>query len=41
VYETVFIIKERESDRVRVAELERANVEAELEALRAQVDAWR
>ena len=38
VYETVFLIKERESDLVRVAELDRARAEAELEALRAQVD---
>jgi hypothetical protein len=38
VYETVFLIKERESDLVRVAELERTRAEAELEALRAQVD---
>ncbi|HEY2513681.1 MAG TPA: sensor histidine kinase, partial [Polyangiaceae bacterium] len=38
VYETVFLIKERESDLVRVAELERARAEAELEALRAQID---
>ncbi len=38
VYETVFLIKERESDLVRVADLERARAEAELEALRAQLD---
>ena len=38
VYETVFLIKERESDQVRVAELDRARAEAELAAFRAQVD---
>jgi hypothetical protein len=38
VYETVFLIKERESDRVRVAELDRARAEAELAAFLAQVD---
>jgi hypothetical protein len=38
VYETVFLIKERESDRVRVADLDRARARAELAAFLAQVD---
>jgi hypothetical protein len=38
VYETVFLIKERESDLVRMERAERARAEAELEALRAQLD---
>jgi hypothetical protein len=38
VYETVFLIKERESDLVRVAALDRARAEAELAAFLAQVD---
>jgi hypothetical protein len=38
VYETVFLIKEREDDRVRVVALDRARVEAELAAFLAQVD---
>lgn len=38
VYETVFLIKERADDRLRVAELDRARVEAELAAFLAQVD---
>jgi hypothetical protein len=38
VYETVFLIKERESDLVRMERAERARAEAELEALRAQID---
>ena len=38
VYETVFLIKEREGDRVRVAELDRARAKAELAAFLAQVD---
>lgn len=38
VYETVFLIKERESDRVRVANLDRARARAELAAFLAQVD---
>lgn len=38
VYETVFLIKERASDRVRVAELERARAEARLAAFLAQAD---
>jgi sensor histidine kinase YesM len=38
VYETVFLIKERESDLVRVERADRARAQAELDALRAQVD---
>jgi hypothetical protein len=38
VYETVFLIKERASDRVRVVELERARAEAQLAAFLAQAD---
>jgi hypothetical protein len=38
VYETVFLIKERERDLVRVAALDRARAEAELAAFLAQVD---
>jgi hypothetical protein len=38
VYETVFLIKERADDRLRVIELDRARAEAELAAFRAQVD---
>ncbi len=38
VYETVFLIKEREDDRVRVLALDRARVEAEMQAFLAQVD---
>jgi hypothetical protein len=38
VYETVFLIKAREDDRVAAARLERARAESELEALRAQID---
>jgi hypothetical protein len=37
-YETVFLIKEREGDIVQVSRLERARAEAELSALRSQVD---
>lgn len=37
-YETVFLIHERESDLLRVARLERMQVEAELGALKAQID---
>ena len=37
-YETMFLIRERESDLVRVARLERARTQAELSALKAQVD---
>jgi hypothetical protein len=37
-YETVFLIRERESDLVRVEKLERSRAEAELAALKAQVD---
>ncbi len=38
VYETVFLIKAREGDRLRLALLERATAEAELEALKSQID---
>ena len=38
VYETVFLIKDRGSDMLRVAQLERARAEAELAAFRAQLD---
>lgn len=37
-YETVFLIRERESDMTRVERLERARTQAELAALKAQVD---
>jgi hypothetical protein len=37
-YETMFLIRERESDMLRVERLERARVQAELGALKAQVD---
>jgi hypothetical protein len=37
-YETMFLIRERESDLLRVARLERASAEAQLAALKAQVD---
>ena len=37
-YETMFLIRERESDLLRVARLERAEAEAQLAALKAQVD---
>lgn len=38
VYETVFLIKERESDRLQFEKLERAKAQAELEALKTQID---
>ena len=37
-YETVFLIKEREGDLLRVARLDRARAEAELSAFLAQID---
>lgn len=37
-YETMFLIRERESDLLHVARLERAGAEAQLAALKAQVD---
>jgi hypothetical protein len=37
-YETIFLIRERESDLMRVERLERARVQAELAALKTQVD---
>lgn len=38
VYETVFLIKERENDLIQFEQLERAKAEAELEALKSQID---
>lgn len=38
VYETVFLVKEREADLVAVEQLGRAKAEAELDALKSQVD---
>ncbi len=38
VYETVFLIKQRESDLVKFEKLERAKAETELEALKSQID---
>lgn len=38
VYETVLLVKQREADRVRVIEAERARMQSELLALRRQVD---
>ena len=38
VYETVFLVKEAESEKVKKEQLERARVEAELEALKSQID---
>lgn len=38
VYETVFLIKEREADLLRVERLSRARAEAELAGLKAQID---
>ena len=38
VYETVFLIKERQADLLRVAQLDRARVEAELSAVLSQLD---
>ncbi|MBO9634454.1 MAG: histidine kinase, partial [Chitinophagaceae bacterium] len=38
VYETVFLVKESESEMVKNAQLEQAKAEAELEALRNQID---
>lgn len=38
VYETVFLVKESESEMIRNEQLERARVEAELEALKNQID---
>jgi len=37
-YETIFLIRERESDLMRVERLERARTQAELAALKSQVD---
>jgi len=38
VYETVFLVKESESEMIRTEQLERAKAEAELEALKNQID---
>jgi len=38
VYETVFMVKEQQSEQVKNAELSRAKAEAELEALKNQID---
>ncbi len=38
VYETVFLVKESESEMLRSAQLEKARAEAELEALKNQID---
>lgn len=38
VYETVYLIQQREDDMLRVERLERARAESELEALRSQID---
>ena len=38
VYETVFLVKEAESEKVQRAQIEKARAEAELEALKNQVD---
>lgn len=38
VYETVFLVREWESDRLRNERLQRENVEAEIDALRSEVD---
>ncbi|HSW06399.1 sensor histidine kinase [Aquabacterium sp.] len=37
-YETVFLIRERESDALQLAQLERSRAQAELAALKAQID---
>lgn len=38
IYETVFLVKESESDKLRNEQMERAKAEAELEALKNQID---
>ncbi|MBS1514784.1 MAG: histidine kinase [Bacteroidetes bacterium] len=38
IYETFFLIKARESDKVKEEQLERAKIQAELEALKNQID---
>jgi hypothetical protein len=38
IYETVFLVKEAESEMVRRSEVERAKVQAELDALKNQID---
>ena len=41
VYETVFLVRDSESEMVRSAQLERAKVQAELEALKNQIESLR
>lgn len=38
VYETVFLVREAESEKIKKEQLERARAEAELEALKSQID---
>ena len=38
VYETVFLVKEAESEKIKKEQLERAKAEAELETLKSQID---
>jgi hypothetical protein len=38
VYETVFLVREAETEKIKKEQLERARVEAELEALKSQID---
>jgi sensor histidine kinase YesM len=38
VYETVFLVREAENEKIKKEQLERARVEAELEALKSQID---
>ena len=38
IYETVFLIKHTEGEMLRIAQVEKAKAEAELEALKAQID---
>lgn len=38
VYETIFLIREREQDLVRVSQLQQAQTQAQLNALKAQID---
>ncbi len=38
VYETVFLLKEAETEKVQKAQMEKAKAEAELQALKNQID---
>jgi len=38
VYETVFLIKERQSDQLTFEQLQRAKAQAELQALKTEID---